>query len=59
MLGGIPRDVFSVGENQCPAEKNFKLAASSKGDYPKNLVDASRVHLGLSSSWDGQLAYSA
>jgi hypothetical protein len=35
LLGNIPREVLSVGKNQCPAGKNFKLSAVANVTIPE------------------------
>ena len=53
---GVPRQILPVGQNQCPAWKNFKFLAHKDAIHPRSLGKVARVHTRLSSSWDGLVA---
>ena len=57
MLQGIPRKVLPTRQNKCPARENIQYPADRDGIHPGSLGKAARIHHGLSSSLDGQMAH--
>ena len=53
---GIPRKTLLAGQNQCHARENIEFPADRDGTHPESFGKATRIHLSLSSSWDGWMA---